>query len=172
MQIKIIQFLPIAGILFGFIIGANVFSSVISFICMIVGIIFMIIGKKWTNKLIKSTNLNLNTNLLLYISILKSCYLAGFSNTDCKCEASKIKIIKNEKVDEILKLTEDKGISPCEMLDDLYNDIIETEKTNSKLKIAQVNAKLMFPLAVCYLPAFIFISLLPIIISLLKNLQI
>jgi tight adherence protein B len=176
MQIKILKFLPFIGVFFGFVIGANpiktIFTSLFGLICCFIGAIFIIAGNKWTNNLIHSTKINFDNELLLSISVLKNCYLAGFSNSECQKQASKICSLNNNELKEILNLTISKGISPCEMLDDLYNNIIDEQMINAKKKIAEVNAKLMFPLSACYLPAFIFIGLLPIIISMLQNLKI
>ncbi|QPK94098.1 type II secretion system F family protein [Actinomyces sp. zg-332] len=64
-----------------------------------------------------------------------------------------------------------KGISPTQMLEKIREEIIVSEEKSLQENIAKLSTKITLPLGVCYLPSFIFLGLLPIIISSGGNIQ-
>lgn len=77
-------------------------------------------------------------------------------------------VTKNEDYLKIFKIIEnnwEKGTSPIKPLEKIKKQLLDDEKQKLHENISKLSTKITLPLASCYLPSFIFLGLLPVIIS-------
>jgi tight adherence protein B len=184
--VKLLRFLPLAGIMLGYILGANPLTTLLTspagLIFLVLGLLFMLGGNKWTTSIVrdfeKNEAFNFATDPRILLALIKVAVQKGASITRA-FEALNVPEVANlergvpyryANLPQYLLCLEDAynlGGSPVALIN------VEIEKRNIQMKKTYKNCaeklavELVIPLGICYLPSFICIGVVPIIISFL-----
>jgi tight adherence protein B len=206
MSAKVLILLPFLSIILGMIIGANplkiLFFTKSGILLLFGGLFVIYIGTKITNKMIKNSKIDFDTNKLLTISLLENALLSGLSMSEslfCMNKLSQNNIYANDlykigvnlkngnsfmvstaelpntifykKLIKILQLIYDSGITATVLFENLYNSEVEEIVNKTNIATQKLSVKLMFPLGLCFLPSFVILGLIPILISFASKIQ-
>lgn len=194
---RIMQFLPLLSFPLGFMLGVNLFAvlfgSVYGFVLLISAILFLVLGIKLTNNMLNKFGEKYLTNNISDFSdfaMLDSRIIICLIQCSVKSGMNMMESIKALGLKGCEKLA--KGIpwklcglpsyldfleesfllclSPIEKIKTQINYLNTEQINNAQISANKLSVKMVLPLGLCYLPSFILIGVVPIIISLVVNL--
>ncbi|MDR1447561.1 MAG: hypothetical protein LBI63_01155 [Candidatus Ancillula sp.] len=184
--VKLLRFLPLVGILLGYILGANPIATLLTspsgLISLSIGLVFMLVGNKWTTSIVrdfeKDEVFSFENDPRILLALVKVAVKQG-SSLIRALEALNVQEIENLKrgipfthanLPEYIQCLEDSynsGGSPVSLINmEIKNRNVYIKK-KYKTCAEKLTVELVVPLGLCYLPSFICIGVVPIIISFL-----
>lgn len=186
---KILKLLPILGVLLSLIMGINslniFFGSLVGLIMFVFGCLFWFIGNKITNSMIEKFNSMLEysgvyTDTRIQLRIIECALTSGqnlltaFANS----EIEGLKQFASGKPWCVCQISEEYnalyecflyGSSPIEVIRDLISNASAKMEKHFKEEAEKLSVKMVIPLGLCYLPSFILIGVIPIMMGMLKS---
>lgn len=178
---KLVSWLPVGALVLGQLVGMNplgaIFGSIAGLVSVLLGTGLLVLGQRWSKKLLERANSKsldpgafidaVLIGLQAGLPLRKSQALAEahFRNIfDAEVATFDLSILKTAA-----ELSRDSGASLTKILAAEADRLREQERYQISERIARLGVRLMIPLGVAVLPAFILIAIIPIAISLLSN---
>lgn len=178
---KLVSWLPVGALALGQLVGMNPLGAIIGSIAGLVSVLLgtglLVLGQRWSKKLLERANSKsldpgafidaVLIGLQAGLPLRKSQALAEahFRNIfDTEVATFDLIILKTAA-----ELSRDSGASLTKILAAEADRLREQERYQISERIARLGVRLMIPLGVAVLPAFILIAIIPIAISLLSN---
>jgi len=177
---KLVSFLPLVGLLLAQLMGMNPFSVIfttpVGFLSVALGAILLIVGRVWTKSILNRSSpsavdpgfyfqailVGLNAGLPLPISI-------GEATAELRNQLGRDPTeIEQEKIANLAQLTQASGASISELISSAATLARASQRHIEAIRIASLSVKLMIPLGLVSLPAFVLTTIAPISISLLS----
>lgn len=176
---KMISFLPLFGLVFGTLLGQDVlgflFGKPVGWLVLFLGFLFILLGIFWTKKLVAGFyNLSEPFGFVFELTALG---LRG--GVDPKSALYKVEEIVKEfglpsqevkHVRGTLQLAQQTGVAVGALLQQEANLARLKAVNNMRTFAARLGVRLMLPLGVCFLPAFILLGVLPLLFTMLNTL--
>lgn len=177
---KLVSFLPVVGLGLAQVMGMNpigaIFTTPVGFLSVALGAVLLIAGRVWSKSILnratpspldkgfyfESILVGLNAGLPIGTAALEA---RREMNTQLNQEPS---AQDEAQLEHLYKLTQSSGASIAELIRSSAQVAREQARHLEAIKIASLSVKLMIPLGVVSLPAFILSTIAPIAISLLK----
>jgi tight adherence protein B len=182
--VKLLQFLPLVGLLLGFLMGANpivtLLTNPIGIIALAIGVLFAILGRRWTNRIVKDFDkievFEFSTDPRVMLTLIKSAVLGGASimrAIECLevLDASRIRLdvpFHLSGLPDYMICLEDaykNGTTPIPIIDSKIEELNLLISLKCKEASEKLGVELVIPLGLCFLPSFICIGVVPIILS-------
>jgi tight adherence protein B len=174
---RMMTFLPLVGILFGMGLGFNtaqtLFATPIGWGCLLVGAVLIGFGRRWNRRLIAAAQPNeaapgIECELMAIAA-------SGGASMERAREAVNQAIrefglaARMERIDGVLELSHRAGVPAAELLRSEAEEIRRQAQAQAQSKAAALSVRLMLPLGVCILPAFMVLGVLPLIVTVISS---
>jgi tight adherence protein B len=176
---RLVMALPAVGVLFGMALGFDtvrtLFATVPGWICLAVGAALLYGGWRWNRGLLRSARPRDITPGLEFDLI--AIAVTGGGSLDwarSSVAASIARFSPNvavdwPAVDDVLELSTRAGVPAAELLRSEAIERRRTARASAQERAQQLSVRLMIPLGVCVLPAFMVLGVVPLLISVLSS---
>lgn len=177
---RLVLVLPFIAIVMGELLGMHpllaIFKSSAGAISVALGLLLLVVGKIWSDRMLKKATPVIQDDAIL-LDAFVIALSAGMSISSAKKLAfdefelasqlsqSEMKI----EIDEASQLSVATGASLVEVVRALADEKRKLQNFDRANSLAKLSVKLMIPLGIAVLPAFVLLSVVPIAISLLVS---
>ncbi|CAB4642070.1 MAG: hypothetical protein F2624_02195 [Actinobacteria bacterium] len=178
---RLVSWLPLAALALAQLVGMNPFGaitgSIAGLVSVLLGLGLLAVGQRWSKRLLeKADSKALDPGA--FIDAVLIGLQAGLPLRKSEAAAKEhFKVVFQQEVTEkdiaviksVAELARDSGAALTKILAAEADQLREQERYEISEKIARLGIRLLIPLGVAVLPAFILIAIVPIAISLLSN---
>ena len=178
---RLVSWLPLAALALAQLVGMNPFGaitgSIAGLVSVLLGLGLLAVGQRWSKRLLeKADSKALDPGA--FIDAVLIGLQAGLPLRKSEAVAKEhFKVVFQQEVTEkdiaviksVAELARDSGAALTKILAAEADQLREQERYEISEKIARLGIRLLIPLGVAVLPAFILIAIVPIAISLLSN---
>ncbi len=172
---RLLLWMPFAGLLLGFALGFDTVGVIVSHpiaaTCVIAGLLLVLAARAWTSALLRRAQPTEGTPgmraelvavaLSGGVSIQKALLLVA--------ETSASRHGDEARIDAVLGLSRDAGVPAGELLRASAAQERLTSRVQGRMRAAALSTKLLIPLGVCTLPAFLLLGVAPLLLSVLTS---
>jgi tight adherence protein B len=180
---KLVAWLPAAGLimaqLFGFAPLNAIATNPLAFLSLIVGALLLVTGHRWSKSIIRKATPGEDDSGLFFDAV-RFGMEAGLPLSVAIGRAAEVfeqhldfapAALTHAKLERISELNRSSGASISNLLAGEAAARRETQWFNESTALAKLSVKLMIPLGLITLPAFVLSTIVPVAISLLSNRQ-
>ena len=178
---KLVSWLPLAALALAQLVGMNPLAAVTGatagLVSVVLGLGLLAVGQRWSKRLLEQAN-SKALDPGAFIDAVLVGLQGGLPLRKSETAAKEhFKIVFQQEVPEkdlaliktVAELARDSGAALTKILAAEADRLREEERYQISEQIARLGIRLMIPLGVAVLPAFILIAIVPIAISLLSN---
>ena len=167
--------LPAVGILFGLALGFNtiatLFGTPVGWACLVVGGGLLLLAGRWNRRLVRSSGPTSATPGLA--CELMAIGMAGGASIDRTREIVEGALrrfeVATDDVDSVLELARRAGVPAAELLRSEAAELRAAARASAQERAAALSVKLMLPLGLCVLPAFLVLGVLPLLATVVTS---
>lgn len=180
---RLVLALPVVGILLGTVLGFDVlrtlFTTVPGIACLGVGAALLLIGRRWTRRMVTAAQ---PTELLpgLEYELLAIAVSGGGSLDRARAAVDEVLKFANSSsgrsgeddlanLNATLALSARAGVPAGALLRAEADEARRDARAEAQKRAAQLGVQLMIPLGLCVLPAFLALGVAPMLISVIRN---
>lgn len=171
---RLLLWMPLAGLLLGFALGFDtigvVFGNVLGAACVIVGLLLVAAARLWTASLLRRAAPAPGTPGMR--AELVAVALSGGASIDralLLVSQSSPSGSSEERVSAVLDLSRAAGVPAVELLRASAAHDRHAARVQGRLRAAKLSTRLLIPLGVCTLPAFLLLGVAPLLLSVLES---
>ncbi|GAB3384580.1 hypothetical protein GCM10027568_00510 [Humibacter soli] len=170
--------LPVVGLLFGAGLGFDtlhiLFATAAGIGCLIVGVVLMLLAHLWNRALVRrATPRESMPGLALELVAMAmgggGSVPAAVTRATDACVDFGLDPPSDDAVRPVLTLAERAGVGAVELLRAEAEQLRRDARSSAQEASASLAVRLMAPLAVCVLPAFMLLSVAPLVMSILSS---
>jgi tight adherence protein B len=178
---RLVSWLPLAALALAQLVGMNplgaVTGSAAGLVSVLLGLGLLAVGQRWSKRLLSKAN-STALDPGAFIDAVLVGLQGGLPLRKSELAAKEhFKVVFQQEVSEkdlaliksVAELARDSGAALTKILAAEADRLREQERYQTSEQIARLGIRLMIPLGVAVLPAFILIAIVPIAISLLSN---
>lgn len=179
---RLMLWLPLVGVVLGTALGFDtvpvLVSNPIGIACLAAGVGLLVLARGWTAKLVRSAEPHgdvpgIHAELTaIALSGGVSLERARALVSDALAPVTEIvtgPAAATASTDEVLELSRAAGVPAVELLRASAAAARHRSRTDGRLRAARLASKLLLPLGVCTLPAFLLLGVAPLLLSVLKT---
>ncbi len=172
---RIVMALPAVGVLFGLALGFNtlgtLFTTVPGWVCLIAGSLLIFAAARWNRRLVASAQpKDATPGLDLELMAIA---VSGGGSLDravvavrAACQQFGIRVGGFE---DVLELSRRAGVPAGELLRAEADELRRDARATAEEKAAALSVRLMLPLGLCVLPAFMALGVVPLLITVISS---
>lgn len=172
---RLLLWMPLAGLLLGFALGFDTIGVVVrqplAAGCVVGGLLLVMAARSWTRRLVRSAQPAPGTPGMR--SELVAVALAGGASVDRALrlvgEAATPGADDDEGLARVLELSRAAGVPAAELLRAAAAQQRHASRVQGRLRAARLSTRLLLPLGVCTLPAFLLLGVAPLLLSVLAS---
>lgn len=171
---RLLLWMPLAGLLLGFALGFDtigvVFGNMLGAACVIVGLLLVAAARLWTASLLRRAAPAPGTPGMR--AELVAVALSGGASIDralLLVSQSSPSGSSEERVSAVLDLSRAAGVPAVELLRASAAHDRHAARVQGRLRAAKLSTRLLIPLGVCTLPAFLLLGVAPLLLSVLES---
>ncbi|MFJ6532278.1 type II secretion system F family protein [Microbacterium sp. NPDC091662] len=171
---RLLLWMPFAGLLLGFALGFDtigvIFGNVLGAACVVVGLLLVAAARLWTARLLGRARPDPGTPGMR--AELVAVALSGGASIDRALQLvsqSPSSGGGEERVRAVLDLSRAAGVPAAELLRASAAQDRHAARVHGRLRAAKLSTRLLFPLGVCTLPAFLLLGVAPLLLSVLAS---
>lgn len=172
---RLLLWMPFAGLLLGVALGFDTFSVVVSnpagIACVVTGLLLVLTARWWTRKLVRAAQPAPGTPGIH--ADLVAVALSGGASIDralrLVAESTSQEPLGATHTVKVLALSRAAGVPAGELLKASAAQDRHASRVQGRLRAARLSSKLLIPLGVCTLPAFLLLGVAPLILSVLSS---
>lgn len=176
---RLLQAMPLVGVLLGALLGVDslgvLFATPFGWGCLVVALVLMLVGARWQKKMLASLQPPDDSDgmLLLMVSLGVRAGHAADSAIDLsermltRAGLDADRDDERARLDRLVALWQRSGVPLLGLLDGQLDDVARMRAAALRVRAARLETLLLLPLGVCSLPAFIVVTVLPMIASIL-----
>ena len=174
---RLVMALPAVGILFGLALGFNtlatLFGTPVGWLCLVVGGGLMLLASRWNGRLVRAARPTSATPGLA--CELMAIAMAGGTSLDRAREIVQGALTRfgvaaeTGHIDSVLDLSRRAGVPAAELLRSEARELRATARAQGQERAAALSVRLMLPLGVCVLPAFLMVGVLPLLVTVVSS---
>ena len=176
---RLVMALPAVGVLFGIALGFNTVSTLFSTLpgwgCLAAGAALLYAGWRWNRRLVRAAR-PADTTPGLEFDLIAIAVSGGGSLDGARSSVSASiarfspgVTIDQAAVDDVLDLSTRAGVPAAELLRSEALERRRAARASAQEGAQRLSVRLMIPLGVCVLPAFMVLGVLPLLISVLSS---
>jgi tight adherence protein B len=175
---RLVMVLPAVGILFGMVLGVNsvatLFTSAPGLVCLGTGTGLLVAARAWNRKLLaRARPAVLTPGLamdLMAIAVSGGASLARATEVVTQArERCGIRADGLASIAEVVELSRRAGVPAAALLRSEADEARRQARSTGEQKAATLAVTLMLPLGLCVLPAFMLLSVAPLLIAILSS---
>lgn len=175
---RLMTFLPGIGILMAFGMGIDVIGvlvgSPLGWVLFGTGVGLFLLGHVWTVRMIRAASA-VPTFVGTYLDVLVVALSGGFSPHRAHELLEEVSTLvtfhqrDRDLADRVITMSEQVGAPVGELLRSASRQERHRVRLHGRIRAAQLSVRLLLPLGLCTLPAFICLGVMPVIIGLLSS---
>ena len=173
---RLVLALPVVGILFGMVLGFNtlgtLFTTVPGLLCLGVGVALLLAARRWNRRLVAAAQ---PTEALpgLELELLAIAVSGGGSldraRASVEAALAEFALRPTGGADEVLALSARAGVPAAALLRAEADEARRDARATAQKAAALLAVRLMIPLGVCVLPAFMALGVAPLLIAVISS---
>lgn len=171
---RLLLWMPFAGLLLGFALGFDtlgvILGNPLGAACVIAGLLLVVAARFWTGRLLRRARPEPGTPGMR--AELVAVALAGGVSIDRALQLvaeSSASGGGDERVRAVLGLSRAAGVPAAELLRASAAQDRHAARVEGRLRAAKLSTRLLIPLGVCTLPAFLLLGVAPLLLSVLAS---
>lgn len=172
---RLVVALPLVGLLFGLALGIDTFTTLattpIGWACLVAGALLLLGGWLWTRRLVRSARPRDRAPGLA--CDLTAIALAGGGSIEAArasvravAERFGLPLARDDRgIDRILRLSSRAGVPAAELLRSEADERRRSARSDAERRAQALSVRLMLPLGVCVLPAFMVLGVVPLLVT-------
>ncbi len=176
---RLVMALPVIGLLFGFILGFNplatLFGSAAGWVCLTVGVVLMFLASRWNRRLVRSAQpRDLTPGLEYDLVAIAVAGGAALDRARASVEAAMARygggVHRDDAgIESVLELSRRAGVPAAELLRSEATERRRSARAEVQERAQALSVRLMLPLGVCVLPAFMLLGVVPLLLSVIGS---
>ncbi|MCU1481104.1 MAG: Integral rane protein [Subtercola sp.] len=176
---RMMTLLPVAGLAFGAVLGFDtvhtLFATVPGVVCLVAGSALLLVSSRWNALLVRAAQpRHVSSGLSLDLMAVAMSGGASLSRARQIAEravdsAHLVSPTERRRLDDVLELAERAGVPAAELLRAEAAQARREALTASQTRAAALAVRLMLPLGLCVLPAFMLLGVAPLLISVVTS---
>ncbi|KAA9107570.1 type II secretion system F family protein [Microbacterium rhizomatis] len=184
---RLMGWLPLVAVLLGGALGFDTFlvllRNPLGFACLIAGIALVIAARRWSGALVRSARPGpgipgMRAELLAIglsggVSIDRAKRIVAESTGESGAVTYATESAESEpppdEIDATLTLSRSAGVPAVELLRAAASLARHRARTDGRLRAARLSSRLLLPLGVCTLPAFLLLGVAPMLLSVISS---
>lgn len=172
---RLLLWMPFAGLLLGFALGFDtlgvILGNPLGTACVVAGLLLVVAARQWTRSLLKRAQPAPGTPGMR--AELVAVALTGGASIDralhLVAESSASGAGEQERIRTVLDLSRAAGVPAGELLRASAAQDRHSARVQGRLRAAKLSTRLLIPLGVCTLPAFLLLGVAPLLLSVLAS---
>lgn len=171
---RLLLWMPLAGLLLGFALGFDTVGVItrnpLGLACAVSGLLLVLAARAWTGRLLRKAAPAPGTPGMR--AELVAVALAGGASIDRALQLvsqTAIPAEGDERVRSVLDLSRAAGVPAVELLRASAAEDRHSARVQGRLRAARLSTRLLLPLGVCTLPAFLLLGVAPLLLSVLAS---
>lgn len=172
---RLLLMMPFAGLLLGFALGFDtvgvIVGNPVGAACVVLGLLLMLAARMWTKRLLERAKPAPGTPGMQ--AELVAVALAGGASVEralrLVAESPASRHGGRERIDTVLELSRTAGVPAAELLRASAAQERHTARIDGRLRASDLSTRLLIPLGVCTLPAFMLLGVAPLLLSVLAS---
>lgn len=168
---RLLLWMPLAGLLLGVALGFDAWGVIVGnplgAACVVTGLLFVVLARLWTQALLRRARPQPGTPGMG--AELVGVALAGGAPIDRAVElVAETRVVDaagRDRVQEVLDLSRAAGVPAVELLRATAAQDRHRARVHGRLRAARLSTRLLLPLGVCTLPAFLLLGVAPLLLS-------
>lgn len=176
---RMVMALPVVGVLFGMGLGFNtlqtLFTTLPGLACMAAGALLMFAGIRWNRRMIRVATPKDSTPGLA-IDLMAVAMSGGGSIDRARMLLAKARArfltgvaAESRVVDDVLELAQRAGVPAAELLRSEAAARRRDARSEGQRSAASLAVRLMIPLGICVLPAFMLVGVAPLLLAIVSS---
>lgn len=171
---RLLLWMPLAGVLLGFALGFDtigvIFGNVLGAACVALGLLLVAAAHLWTTRLLRQARPAPGTPGM-HAELVAVALSGGASIDRAQQLVSQTSPSEtgDERVRSVLELSRAAGMPAVELLRASAAQDRHAARVQGRLRAAKLSTRLLFPLGVCTLPAFLLLGVAPLLLSVLVS---
>ncbi|WP_149083357.1 MULTISPECIES: type II secretion system F family protein [Microbacterium] len=170
---RLLLWMPLSGLLLGVALGFDTFGVVVQnplgTACAVAGLLLVLAARLWTRRLLRRAVADPRTPGMA--AELMAVALSGGVPIDrarrLVAETRVVDPLGEERVRQVLDLSRAAGVPAVELLRAAAAQDRHRARVGGRLRAARLSTRLLLPLGVCTLPAFLLLGVAPLLLSVL-----
>lgn len=171
----LLLWMPFAGLLLGFALGFDtlgvILGNPVGGACVVAGLLLVVAARQWTGSLLRRARPAPGTPGMR--AELVAVALTGGASIDralqLVAESSASGAGEEERIRTVLDLSRAAGVPAGELLRASAAQDRHSARVQGRLRAAKLSTRLLIPLGVCTLPAFLLLGVAPLLLSVLAS---
>lgn len=172
---RLLLWMPFAGLLLGFALGFDtlgiVTTSPVGAGCVVTGLVLVLAARAWTAQLLKRARPRPGTPGMQ--AELVAVALSGGASVDRALRlvdhTGASRLDDGHRLRTVLDLSRSAGVPAVELLRASAAQDRHASRVEGRLRAARLSTRLLIPLGVCTLPAFLLLGVAPLLLSVLAS---
>lgn len=169
---RLMMWLPPLGAVLGVALGFDtvgvLFGSLGGVACLVGGLVLILAARRWTAALVRRAQPPAAVPGL-HAELVAIALSGGVSIERARALVARTAIPPAAGTDAVLELSRTAGVPAVELLRASAAHERQTARTDGRLRAAALGSRLLLPLGVCTLPAFLLLGVAPLLISVLSS---
>lgn len=170
---RLMLWLPVVGLLLGAVLGFDTFgvitTTIAGAVCVGLGLLLVLIARAWTKRLVAVATA---TGELpgLDAELIALALSGGVSVSGAREIVREVRPVvddEQQQTESVLELSATAGVPAVELLRATGEYARSQAKLHARRKAAKLSTKLLLPLALCTLPAFLLLGVAPMLLSII-----
>jgi len=173
---RLVLALPVVGILFGMVLGFNtlgtLFTTVPGLLCLGVGVALLLLARRWNRRLVAAAQpTEVFPGLELELLAIAVSGGGALDRARASVEAALVEfsLPSTGGADEVLALSARAGVPAAALLRAEADEARRDARAAAQKAAAVLAVRLMIPLGVCVLPAFMALGVAPLLIAVISS---
>lgn len=171
---RLLLWMPFAGLLLGLALGFDTFGVIIGnplgAACVVAGLLLVVAARRWTGRLLRRARPTPGTPGMR--AELVAVALTGGASIDRALQLvadTSSSAGSTERIRAVLDLSHAAGVPAAELLRASAAQERHASRVQGRLRAAKLSTRLLIPLGVCTLPAFLLLGVAPLLLSVLAS---
>lgn len=172
---RLLLWMPLAGLLLGFALGFDTVGIVVrnplAAICVLVGLCLVGLARLWTRRLLRRARPRPGTPGMR--AELVAIAVSGGASIDRALHLVATSSVSGDesehRIRSVLDLSRAAGVPAAELLRASAAQERHASRVQGRLRAARLSTRLLLPLGVCTLPAFLLLGVAPLLLSVLGS---
>lgn len=174
---RLVMALPAVGVVFGMLLGFNTLGTLLTtapgIACLVLGSALLLVGARWTRRLVRRAQ---PTDVLPGLQLeLLAIAVSGGGSLDRSVASVSAALLEcrlpalDGAADATLALSARAGVPARALLLAEADDARRSARASAQAAAAVLAVKLMLPLGLCVLPAFMVLTVAPMVIAIVSS---
>ncbi|WP_396667881.1 type II secretion system F family protein [Microbacterium sp. R86528] len=172
---RLMGWLPLVAIGLGFALGVDtvgvLFTNPIGVACLVGGIVLVLVARRWTATLARAAAADVALPGL-GAELVAIALSGGVAIERARSLVSEAGFAIDDDTDSLLALSRTAGVPALELLRASAVLARHRARTEGRLRAARLSTRLLLPLGVCTLPAFLLLGVAPMLLGVLSSVSI